>query len=117
MKANQFKVRVLCLLENLPDCLILCNWVFDNFILADGLLAKALWSLETCILVNNNLCGKLVSSLELLIIFDDRFKVTSERFFITEFNILCCELNNFLFKVLYWVMLYWYSKINCGTRL
>ena len=31
-----------------PDCQIFCNWVFDNFILAEELFAKALWSLETC---------------------------------------------------------------------
>ena len=56
--------------KNSPDCPILCNWVFDNFILADELFAKVLRSLETRVLVNNNLCGKLVSP------FDERFKVT-----------------------------------------
>ena len=40
---------------NPPDCPILCNWVFDNFILAEELLVKALQSLETCVLVNNNI--------------------------------------------------------------
>ena len=49
--------------KNPPDCLILCNWVFDNFILTEELFAKALWSLETCVLVNNNLYGKLIPSL------------------------------------------------------
>ena len=43
--------------KNLPknplDCTILCNWVFDNFILAVELFAKALQSFETCVLVNN----------------------------------------------------------------
>ena len=29
---------------------------FDNFILADEPLAKALQSFENCVLVNNNLC-------------------------------------------------------------
>ena len=47
--------------KNFPDCPMLCNWVFDNFIIADELFAKVLRSLKTCILVNNNLCGKLVS--------------------------------------------------------
>ena len=50
--------------KNPPDCHILCNWVFDNFILAQELLAKDLRSFETCVLVNNNLCGKLFSSSE-----------------------------------------------------
>ena len=30
------------MLINPSDCLILCNWVFDNFILADEPFAKAL---------------------------------------------------------------------------
>ena len=50
--------------RNLPDCSILCNWVFYNFILADKSFEKALRSLETCVLVNNSLCRKLFSSLE-----------------------------------------------------
>ena len=43
---------------------------------------------ETCILVNNDLCGKQVSSLECPILFDERFKVTSVPFFIADFNLL-----------------------------
>ena len=34
--------------RNFPDCTILCNSVFDNFILVDEPFAKALRSLETC---------------------------------------------------------------------
>ena len=60
-----------------PDCKILDKWVFENVILADQPFAKALWIFETCVSVNNNLCGKLVSSLEFPIKFDERFKVTS----------------------------------------
>ena len=48
---------------NPPDCPILWNWTFDNFILPDGPFAKALQTLETCVLINNNLCQKLFSSL------------------------------------------------------
>ena len=48
------------LLRNSPDYYILCNKVFDNFILAEKPFAKALRSLEACVLVNNNLCVKLV---------------------------------------------------------
>ena len=55
------------LLRNTSKCTILNGWVFNNFIWADELFAKALWSLETFVLVNNNLCRKLVSSLELSI--------------------------------------------------
>ena len=50
--------------KNPPDCPILWNWVFDNFILADEPFAKAFQSLETFVLVKNDLCGKLLSSLE-----------------------------------------------------
>ena len=44
--------------RNPPDCLILCNWVFDNLILVEELFAKDLQSLGTCVLVINSLCGK-----------------------------------------------------------
>ena len=47
--------------KNPPDCIILDNWVFDNLISADELFAKALRRFETCVLANNNLCGKLAS--------------------------------------------------------
>ena len=69
--------------------------------LAEELFAKALRSFETCVLVNNNLCGKLFSSLELSTTFDEIFKVTLIPFFIPDFNLLSCELDNFPFKVLY----------------
>ena len=55
-----------------------------EFFIADELFLKTVQSLKTCILVNNNLFGKLFSS-----------------FFIPDFNLLCCELDNFSFKVLY----------------
>ena len=69
-------------LKSFPDCTILDSEVFDNFILVDELFAKALRSLETCLSVNNNLCGKLVFPLESPITFDERVKVTSIPFFI-----------------------------------
>ena len=65
------------LLKNHPDCPILCNGVFDNFILAEEPFAKALRNFETCVLVNNSLCGKLFSSLESPTTFDEIFKVIS----------------------------------------
>ena len=68
--------------------------------LVDELFAKALRSFKTY-LFNNHLYEKLVSSLELRITFDERFKVTSVQFFIIDFNLLSCELANFTFKVLY----------------
>ena len=45
--------------KNPPDCPTLWNWVFDSFILARELFAKALQSFESCVLLNNNFCGKL----------------------------------------------------------
>ena len=59
--------------KNSPDCPILCNWLFDNFILAAELFAKSLRSFETCVLVNNDLCGKLFSLLESPTIFEEMF--------------------------------------------
>ena len=63
--------------ESLPrnshDRIILDNWISDSLISFDVSLAKALQGFATRILVNNNLCETFVSSLGLLIIFDDNF--------------------------------------------
>ena len=92
---------------NPQDC-ILDNWVFDNFILTNQPFGNALQVLETCVSVNDNLYGKLVPSLEFPIKFDERFRVTLLQFFIQDFNLLSCELDNFTLKVLYFVILYIY---------
>ena len=78
--------------KNPPECPILCNWVFDSYILAEELFTKALRSLKTCVLVNNNWCRKLFSSLESPTTLDKIVKVTSIPFFIPDFNLLSCEL-------------------------
>ena len=54
----------------------------------------------------NNLWGKLVSSLDWPTAFEERFRVTSVPFSVSDYNLLSCKLDNFIFKVLYWVMLY-----------
>ena len=54
--------------------IILYSYVFKK--IYDESFAKALRIFETCVLVNNNLCGKLVSSLESTTTFDEGFKVT-----------------------------------------
>ena len=41
--------------KNPPDYSILCNLVFDNFILVEKLFAKALRNLKTCVLVKDTL--------------------------------------------------------------
>ena len=50
--------------KNPPHCHILCNWVFDNFILVEELFGKSLRSFEIYVLVINNLRAKLFSSLK-----------------------------------------------------
>ena len=60
------------------------NWVF---IFSDGRLAKDLRSFETWVLINNNLCGKVLSSLESPTTFDESFKVTSVPYFIRDFDL------------------------------
>ena len=108
LKANQFfRNGPRSLTRNPLHCPILYKWDFDDLILVGELFAEALRSRETCVLVNNNLCGKLYSSLELPIIFDERFKVTSVPFFILDFSLLIYEWGNFIFKVLHWVILQW----------
>ena len=74
--------------------------------LADEPFEKVLQSLETCVLVNNNLFGKLFSLLVSPKTFDEIFKVTSVPYFIPNFNLLSYELGHFTLKVLYRVILY-----------
>ena len=71
--------------RNPSYCSILWNRVFDNFILADEQFAKALQSFETYVLVNNNLCTKLLSWLESPTTFDESFNFTSVFFFYSRF--------------------------------
>ena len=95
--------------RNTPDCpIVLCNWVFESFILADEPFAKDLRSHETYVSANNNLCGKLFSPKGWPMTFEQIFKVTLVPFFIPCFNLLINELNNFTFKVRYSVIFYWY---------
>ena len=63
------------LLKNPPDCPMLCNQLFDNFILAKELFSKALQTFETCV------CRKLFSSLESPTIFDKIFSYFSTIFY------------------------------------
>ena len=95
-------------LEIPHNCLVLCNWNFDYFISADELFAKALQIFKACVLVNNNSCEKLFSTLESSTTFDESSKITSVPFFIPDFTLLSCELDNVTFIGLYWVVLYWY---------
>ena len=82
--------------------------LYENFILADEPFAKALQILETCVSVNNNLCGKFVPTLDLPTTFDKRFKVTRAplTLFFTDFNLLSCGLDNLTFKMLFSFVLY-----------
>ena len=101
--------------RNLHDCNILDSWFFDHFILSDKLFPKVLQSFETCLSVSNNLCEKVISYLDLPIIFDNNLKLTPVSFFIAYFDLWSCELENFTFKLLCWVISCWYSywrKIN-----
>ena len=61
--------------------------IFDNFILDGEPFAKDLRRLESCVLFNNSLFGKIISSLESLTTFDESFKATSVPFFIPDFNL------------------------------
>ena len=96
-------------LKSPPFC-ILVNCASDNLISVDEWLAKALRRFATCLFVNNN------SSSELPIIVDDNLKITSVSFFIADFNLLSCEFDNFTFKLLYCVILY-YTKNYYATYL
>ena len=97
---------------------ILDRRVLDNLILADKLFTKTLRGLEFCVLFNNKLHRKLVSLLESPITFDERFKFTWVPLIIPGFHVLSCILGNFTFKMLDWVILYWFyfkAKWNDNT--
>ena len=79
--------------------------LIDNLISVDDLSAKAIRRLESCLLVNNNSCGKLILSSELPIIFDDNLKTNSASFFIAYFNLLRCRFDSFTFKLLHCIIL------------
>ena len=93
------------LLRNPPNLTIFDNWVFDNLISADELFEKVLRIFETCLSVNNNSWGKLVSLLPFM--FDDNLITTSVLFFIADFTLLSYKFDSFIFKLLFCVILYW----------
>ena len=87
--------------RNPLSCAILNKLVFESFMLVDEPFDKVIRVIETSVSINNNLCGKLISSLEFPIKFEKRFKFTSVPFFISDFNVLSCELDNFRFNALH----------------
>ena len=70
--------------RNSPDCIILDKWVFHSLISVDELFAKALQRFATCLLGNNNSCGKLVLSSELIMTFDENLEITYVSLFNTD---------------------------------
>ena len=81
--------------------------------MADEPFPKALQSLEACLLVNDNWCGKLFSLLESPVTFDESVKVRSVSCFIPDFKLLSCELENVTFKDIIIVKYYiYYIKVK-----
>ena len=101
IKRNLVFVMVLKVYLNILLIVLFYATEFLKVLLADQPFAKALRFFETCVLVNNNLCGKLFSSLESPTTFDERFKVTLVLFFIVDFNLFSCGFDYFTFNVLY----------------
>ena len=61
---------------------------------------------------------KIILIITIINIIYEIFQVTSVPFFIPDFNLLICKLDNFTFKVLYWVILCQYynkTKWNYNT--
>ena len=93
--------------------MILETYVIDSFILAAArilrvtkLFADSLRRLAICQSVNDNLLGKLVSSLELPIIFADNLRTTSKAFFVADLSLSNCEFDHSMFTQFYKVILY-----------
>ena len=70
-----------------PDCTLSDSWVFD-VIIADELFAKVLRSFESCLSLCDNLCLKLVASVESPSVFYESVGITLVAFFIADFNLL-----------------------------
>ena len=100
--------------RNPPDYIILDIWAFDNVISVDKQFSKTIRRFATCLLINNNLRRKFVSSSPT--IFDDNLKTISVSFFIADFNLSSCEFNSLTLKLLYCVILY-RSKLNHSMKL
>ena len=49
-----FNIGPISLPRNVPDCTVLENSAFNNFLLPDEIFPKALQSLEICLSVSNN---------------------------------------------------------------
>ena len=62
--------------------------------------------LANCLSANNNSCGKLPLSLESPIMLGDNLITTSFSFFIADFSLLSYEIDSFVFKRLYCVILF-----------
>ena len=73
--------------KNFIDRPILCNWIFNNFILDGKPFPKDLQNFEIFVLVNSNLGRIPFSSLESPTTFDESSKVISVQFL---FQILVC---------------------------
>ena len=103
LKATQFLVRVLKVY--LKILLIVLFYVTEFLIILYQRRNYLQKLYETCVLVNNNLCGSLFSSLESPTTFDERFTLTLVPFFSVDFSLLSSELDNVTFKVLHCVII------------
>ena len=74
------------------SCINIDKWDFVNYVFGHESFEKALQSLETSVLFNIKLCGKLMSPLGSPIIFGKTFKVASVPFFIPGFSLLSFDL-------------------------
>ena len=79
--------------------------IFDSLNVAEEQLAKkkVLWSFETCVLVTNNLCEKIIVAIRITSNICWKFKSCFIPITYSWFNLLTCELDHF--KALYWVIL------------
>ena len=68
------------------------NWMF----------AKALRGLQTFLSCISKFWGKLVSLVPIM--FNDNHRDTSVAFFVTDFSLLRCNIDNFTFTLWYWVV-------------
>ena len=106
---NAFFIKGNPLLQSLQKNLLTVLFYATKFLIILYLLMKHWQKLnEACVLVINNLGCKLFLSLESPTTLEQHF--ISAPLFIPDFGLLIYELDNFTFKVLYWVILYQNKK-------
>ena len=105
--------------RNPPELVIFDICVFDNSTSTDEWFVKTLQTFSIFLSVSNSVWGKSEVSLVFPILFIDRLKVILTCFFVTDFNISGCDLDNFTLTMFYSVFYIdiWSDSVNIFVEI